>query len=82
VSVFRPKIQAQGYWMHINNVGCQNSALSLSKTEELGFTRWAQSPYSPELAPCDVFLFVYLKKELHRTNFRSQNGVISVVTAF
>jgi hypothetical protein len=41
MSVFRAKMQAQGYWMHIENAKSRNSALSLQKTEELGFTRLA-----------------------------------------
>jgi hypothetical protein len=82
VNVFRPKMQGQSYWMHIDNVQSHNSALSIQKTEELGFTRLAQSPYSPDLAPCDFFLFGYLNKELHGKNFMSQNEVISVVKTF
>jgi hypothetical protein len=81
VSIFRPKMQAQGYWMHIDNAKSPNYALSLQKTEELGFTRLAQPPYSLDLAPCDFLLFGYLKKEFHGKNFRSQKEVISVVRA-
>jgi coproporphyrinogen III oxidase-like Fe-S oxidoreductase len=40
--------------------------LSFQKIEELGFTRLAQPPYSPDLAPWDFFLFGDLKKEFHR----------------
>jgi transposase len=67
--------------MHIDNAKSHNSALSLQKTEELGIARLAQPPYSPDMAPCDFFLFDYLKKELHGKNFRSKKGVISVVRA-
>jgi hypothetical protein len=45
----------------------------------MGFTRLPQPPYSPDLAPCDFFLFGYLKKELQGMNFRSGNQVISAV---
>jgi hypothetical protein len=82
VSVFCPKMQAQGHSMQIDNAKPHNSALSLQKTEELGFTRLAQRPYSPDLAPCDVFLFGFLKKDLDGKNFRSQNEVVSVLRAF
>jgi hypothetical protein len=78
-SAFRPKMHAQGYWMQIDNATSHNPALSLQKTEELGFARLAQPPYSSDLAPCDFFRFGYLEKELHGKNFRSQNGVISLV---
>jgi hypothetical protein len=81
VSLLRPKMQAQGYWLHIDSAKPYNSVLSLHKTEELGFTRLPQSPYSPDLTPCDFFLFGYLKKEPQGMNFRCQNGVISAMTA-
>jgi hypothetical protein len=81
MNVFRPKIQAQGYWMHVDNAKSHNSALSLQKTEELGFTRLPPPPYPPDMALCDFFLFGALKKELHGKNFRGQNIVIFVMTA-
>jgi hypothetical protein len=81
VSVFRPKMRDQDYWMHIDNAKSHNSALSLQKTKELGFTLLTQPPYSPDLVSCDFFVFGYLKKELHGKNFRFQNGVNSVMRA-
>jgi hypothetical protein len=80
VSLFRPKMQAQGYWPHIENARSYNFALSLYKTEEPRFIKLLQPLYSPDLAPCDFFLFGYLKKKTQGINFRSQNGVISAVT--
>jgi hypothetical protein len=80
VSLLRPKMQTQCYWLYIDNVKSHNSALSLSKTEELRFTRLPQPPYSPDLTPCDLFLLGYLKKELQEMNFRFQNEVISAMT--
>jgi hypothetical protein len=79
MNMVRPKIRAQSHWLHIDSATPHNSALSLQKTEELGFTRLAQPPYFPNLAPCHFFLFGDLKKELHRKNFESQNVVISVM---
>jgi hypothetical protein len=68
--------------MNIDNAKSHNSVLSLQKTQELGFTRLVQPPYSLGLAPYDFFLFSYLKKKLHGKNFRPQNEVISVMRAF
>jgi hypothetical protein len=55
-------MQAQGCWMQMDGTKLDNSVLSLQKIEELGFTRLAQRLYSFDLAPCDFFLFGYLKK--------------------
>jgi hypothetical protein len=71
MSLLRPKMQAQGYSLHIDNAKSHNSALSLHKIEELKFTRLSQPTYSHDLVPCDFFLFDYLKKELQGMNFRS-----------
>jgi hypothetical protein len=81
VNLLCPTMQDQGYCLHIDNTQPHNSALSFHKTEELGLTRLLQPPYFPDLTPCDFFLFGYLKKALQWMNIRSQNGVISVVTA-
>jgi hypothetical protein len=36
--------------------------MSIEKIEELGFILVPQTPYSPDLALCDFFLFGYLKQ--------------------
>jgi hypothetical protein len=41
--------------------------MSIEKIEELGFILVPQPPYSPDLAPCDVFLFGYLKQRLEES---------------
>jgi hypothetical protein len=69
VSMLRPKIRAHDYWLHIDNDKLHNAAVPFQKTEEMGFTRLSQPPYSYDLAPCDFFLFRYLKK--------NKRGVIS-----
>jgi hypothetical protein len=61
-SMLRSKMRAQGYWLHIDNAKLHYAALSLQKTEEMGFTRLLSLPYSSDLAPYDFFLFEYLKK--------------------
>jgi hypothetical protein len=44
VSVLRPKMRVQGYWLHIDNVKPHNAALSHQKTEEARFTRLPSRP--------------------------------------
>jgi hypothetical protein len=76
-----PENQAQVHWLQIGIAPPHHSALSLHKTEELGFTKLPQPSYSLDIAPCDFFLFEYLKKKLQAMNFRCRYGVISVVIA-
>jgi histone-lysine N-methyltransferase SETMAR len=57
----RPKLKATAAHPHIDNGKPHNSGMSLQKIEEYEFIRVPQPPYSPDLAPCDFFLFGYVK---------------------
>jgi hypothetical protein len=49
------------------------------KIEELGFILVPQPRYSPDLAPCDFFLFSYLKQHLEGKHFTRDDQVIAAV---
>jgi transposase len=53
--------------------------MSIEKIEELGFILVPQPPYSPDFAPCDFFLFGYLKRHLQRKHFATEDQVIAAV---
>jgi hypothetical protein len=53
--------------------------MSIAKTEELGFILVPQPPYSPDLAPCDFFLFGYLKQPLEGKHFTREHHMITAV---
>jgi histone-lysine N-methyltransferase SETMAR len=74
-SVARPKLKATATHFHIDNAKPHNSRLSLQKIEEYGFIRVPQPPYSPDLAPCDFFLFGYLKSQLEGKTFSAENSL-------
>ena len=40
-----------------------------------------QAPYSPDMAPCDYWLFPHLKTELKETRFESRDDIIRNTTA-
>jgi hypothetical protein len=50
--------------------------MSIEKIEELGFILVPQPPYSPGLAPCDFFLFGYLKQHLEGKHLTREDQVI------
>jgi hypothetical protein len=75
LSVARPKLKATAADPHINNAKPHNSRLSLQKTEEYGFIRMSQPPYSPDLLSCDFFLFGYLKSQLEGKIFFDENSL-------
>jgi hypothetical protein len=43
--------------LHVDNAKPHTFKMSIEKIEELGFILVPQSPYSPNLAQCDFFLF-------------------------
>jgi hypothetical protein len=53
--------------------------MSIERIEELGFILVPQPPYSPDLTPCDFFLFGYLKQHLEGKYFTSEDQVIAAV---
>jgi transposase len=53
--------------------------MSIEKIEELGFIMLPQPPYSPDLAPCDFFVFGYLKQHLEGKHFTREDQVIAAV---
>ena len=54
----------------------------MSKLVELGYELLPHSPYSPDLAPCDFFLFPNLKKSLAGQKFESNEEVIAATEAY
>jgi hypothetical protein len=60
----RPKFQTTAAHPYVDNAKPHTSKMSIEKIEELGFILMPQPLYSPDLAPCDFFLFGYLKRHL------------------
>jgi hypothetical protein len=75
LSVRRPKLRATAAHLHLHNHRPDNSMLSIEKMAEYRFIRVPQPPYSPDLAPCDFFLFGDLKFQLEGKNFFNEGSV-------
>jgi len=52
------------------------SAVATSAVAECGYELLLHPPYSPDLAPSDLYLFAVLKEHLSGTHFSSDNDVI------
>jgi histone-lysine N-methyltransferase SETMAR len=75
LSVRRPKLKATAAHLHLENAKPHNSWLSIEKMEESGFIRVRQPPYSPDLAPCDFFLFGCLEFQLEDKTFFDEDSM-------
>jgi hypothetical protein len=65
--------------LHADNAKPHTSKMSIEKIAELGFILVPQSPYCTDLAPCDFFLFGYLKQRLEGKHFAREDQVIAPV---
>jgi transposase len=79
----RPKLRTTAAHLHVDQTKPHTSKMSSEKMEELGFILVPQPPYSPDLAPCDLFLFGYLKQHLEKKHFtREDQGIAAVREVF
>jgi hypothetical protein len=53
--------------------------MSIEKIKELGLILVLQPPYFPDLAPCDFFLFGYLKQHLEEKHLTREDEMIAAV---
>ena len=50
--------------LHFDNARPHIAKSTTEKIEELHWERLEQPPYSPDISPCDFFLFGYVKSKL------------------
>ena len=67
---------------HHDNAPAHTSVVPTAKLVELGYELPPHPPYSPDLAPCDFFLFPNLKKSLAGQKFESNEEVIAATEAY
>ena len=67
----RPALFKSGQWhFHQDNVPVHNSILVTHYLTKMGIKTVPHPPYSPDLAPCDFWLFPMLKKNLEAVVMR------------
>jgi len=74
----RPHLAKKKVLFH-HDAPAYTSALAKAK---LGYELLPHPPYSPDLAPCDFFLFPNLKKSLAGQKFASNEEVVAVTEAY
>lgn len=78
----RPGLKKKKILFLHDNAPAHKSAVATEKLRELGYHVIEHPPYSPDLAPCDFFLFSKLKNFLAGKKFSSNNDVIDAVNAY
>lgn len=78
----RPHLKKKKVLFHQDNARVHTCAVAMAKFKELRYELLPHPPYSPDLAPCDYFLFPNLKKWLGGKRFGSNDEVINETNAY
>lgn len=78
----RPHLAKKKVLFHHDNAPAHTAAVAAAKLVELRYKLLPHPPYSPDLAPCDFFLFPNLKKSLAGKKFLSNEEVIAATEAY
>lgn len=78
----RPHLNKKKVLFHHDNAPAHSSRIADSKLKQLHYELLPHPPYSPDLAPCDFFLFPNLKKWLGGKKFSSNEEVIAATEAY
>ena len=78
----RPGMWAAGTWqLQYDNAPARSSQLIQTFLAKHNIFVVRQAPYSPDMAPCDFWLFSHLKTQLKGTRFESRDDIIRNTTA-
>lgn len=66
------------WFVHHDNAPAHNAERTMECLAPSGINLVAHTPYSPDLAPCDFFLFPKIKKELREKRFENCKLAVEV----
>jgi [histone H3]-lysine36 N-dimethyltransferase SETMAR len=72
----RPKAGTRGMLLHHDNVSSHQSIKTREFFELKSIKTLPHPSYSPDLAPCDFFLFPLIKKDMRGTRFSSPEDAV------
>ena len=72
----RPKTGTRGLFWHHDNATPHKATATVAALTENNVRILPHPPYSPDLAPCDFFLFPYVKERLRGIHFESPEDAV------
>jgi hypothetical protein len=78
----RPSLQKKKIIFHQDNAPTHKSVLAMGKLRDLQYELLERPPYSPDLAPADLYLFPKLKLFLAGQGFSSNQEVNAAVEGY
>lgn len=82
MKIYRPKSAAKGIFIHMDNAPCHNSKATIEEITKYGMIRLPHPPYSPDISPCDFWLFGHLKEYLKGHTFSNEKELFDEVHNF
>jgi histone-lysine N-methyltransferase SETMAR len=76
----RRRIPHGTFWVNMDNSICHNGSKVVSKFDKHHIARLPHPPYSPDLSPCDFWLFGMLKGILNGRGFHSYDEIEEAFT--
>jgi transposase len=64
----------------MDNSMCHNGTKITEKLEKRHIVRAPHPPYSPDLSPCDFWLFGILKQKMKERVFHSEEQILAAIT--
>ncbi len=67
------------YKLHMDNAGPHRALIMKDALRDMGWATLKHPPYSPDLSPCDFFLFPYLKRRLRGRNYQNTGNLLNAI---
>lgn len=80
---FEPNIQAKKsrkrFWVHFDNAPCHRSKAVKAFMTQKKLSRAPHPIYSPDLSPCDFYLFGKIKRSTEGIHFKDENELLETI---
>jgi histone-lysine N-methyltransferase SETMAR len=73
------RIRRRDFFLHMDNSMCHNGRMVTEQIDTLKLDRVPHPPYSPDLSPCDFWLFGMLKHKIEDRVFRTTEEIVATV---
>lgn len=79
IKKIRPKMGLKGMMIHMDNAKPHKAKIVIDKINEFFLKPIDHPPYSPDISPCDFWLFGYLKEKLKGNHFIKREDFIEKI---
>ena len=78
----RQRKLTSGVLLFQDNAPARTSQVAMTAANECGYKILPHSPFSPNMAPSDYYMFPKLKSHLRGTHYGNNEGVIEIVNEY